>query len=84
MKQKDWMLIIVIAFFSAVSAFLLSRYVINKPVDQQQKVEVVGAIKSEFVDPDKKYFNENSINPTKIITIGQDQDATPTIGDQSE
>lgn len=84
MKQKDMVLIIVVAFISALLAFVLSRYVINSPKDQQQKVEVIGAIEKEFADPDKRFFNENSINPTKIITIGQDPNASPFAGGQTQ
>jgi len=83
-KQKDIVLIIVVVFIGATSAFLFSKYVINTAKVKKQKVEVVGKIDKEFIEPDKKYFNKNSINPTKVITIGQGPNNKLTIGDKTQ
>jgi hypothetical protein len=77
MKQKDLVLIIAISFVSAVLALLLSNLVISSPKSRQQKAEVVEAITDEFKQPDKKYFNDQSVNPTKQIRIGDAQNPAP-------
>jgi hypothetical protein len=77
MKQKDLVLIIAISFVSAVLALILSNLVISSPKSRQQKAEVVEAITDEFKQPDKKYFNDQSVNPTKQIRIGDAQNPAP-------
>lgn len=70
MKQKDIILIIVCVFISAVLSLILSNLFIGSPNNRQTSVEVVDRITSEFNEPDKRYFNENSVNPTQEIQIG--------------
>lgn len=65
MKQKDWSIIIVIAFLSAIVSFLLSNKIFVTPENRQQKVEVVDVINADFDRPDPRYFNADSINPTQ-------------------
>lgn len=77
MKQKDIVLIIVVCFFSAIISFVASNMLISTPKNRQQKAEVVDKITDEFQQPDKKYFNETSINPTQTIRIGDAQNPTP-------
>lgn len=77
MKQKDIALIIVIAFFSLVLSLILSRVLFNSEEDQRLESAVVTPISTEFVDPDKKYFNEDSTNPTKTITINENNNDKP-------
>lgn len=77
MKQKDIVLIIVVCFFSAVMSLVLSNLVIASPKNRQQKAEVVDKITDEFQQPNEKYFNETSLNPTQNIRIGDVQNPTP-------
>jgi hypothetical protein len=72
MKQKDLALIIVVVFISAVFSLILSKQTIGSPKNRQTPVEVVHKISDSFQLPDKKYFNDNSIDPTQIIQIGND------------
>lgn len=64
MKQKDIALIAVIAIVSATLSFVLSGKLFVTPENRQQQVEVVDAITTEFKQPDQRFFNANSINPT--------------------
>ena len=82
MKQKDIILIVVIAFISAVLSILLSNQLIVSPKDRQTAVEVVTPIKSKFSQPDKRYFNKDSVDPTRLITIGQNANSDPFSGSQ--
>ena len=77
MKQKDILLIGVIVVVAAVFALLFSNLVISSPKNRSEKVEIVDAITSEFNLPDSKYFNDQSIDPTKIIKIGNNANTKP-------
>ena len=80
MKQKDFALIIVIAFISAVVSFAVSNKLFVTPSNRQQQVEVVDPIQSSFQNPDKKYFNSSSIDPTQTSAIGNGSNDNPFNG----
>lgn len=77
MKKKDIGLIVAVVIFSGMLSFFVSRTLFTSPKDLQTEVEVVEPISADFKQPDKRYFNENSINPTIPITIGDDQNTKP-------
>ena len=72
MKQKDIALIMVMVFVSAVLALIISRLIFSSPKNREQTAEVVDVITAEFPEPSSKYFNIDSINPTRQIRIGTD------------
>lgn len=80
MKQKDVALIIVIVFISAIVSFVVSNMLFSSPAKRQQQVEVVDAINSTFATPDSRYFNSNSIDPTQLIQIGNNNNTNPFNG----
>lgn len=80
MKQKDLALIIVIAVISGIISVFISKAIITPDKNRQQKVEVVEAFSSDFPKPDTKYFNAAAIDPTKLITIGKDNNTKPFNG----
>jgi len=80
MKQKDVALVLVIAIVSAVISFLASNWIFNKPANRQQKAEVVDVITSDFSNPNSKYFNSTSIDPTQLIHIGNSSNPNPFSG----
>ncbi len=77
MKRKDIVLIIVVVFVSGVFSLVISNYLFAAPEKRQEEVEVVEPITAEFTTPDKKYFNAESINPTRIITVGSNNNQQP-------
>ncbi len=77
MKQNDWALILVVVIISGAASTLLSNYLINPAKSRTEKVEVVEKITSDFTTPSTKYFNKDSINPTKIIDIGPTANPKP-------
>ena len=83
MKRKDFLLIAVVIIISTMFALLLSSLVIGSPQDNQQQVEVVQEITSDFPTPDKRYFNDKAINPTKLITIGDNANPNPFTSTES-
>lgn len=77
MKKKDLPLILVIGFFSFVVALLSSNFLFNTSSNKKLESATVAPITKEFVDPDKKYFNEQSINPTQTIKINENKNDQP-------
>jgi hypothetical protein len=76
-KQKDIALIAVIGFFSLVLSLVLSNLLFNTAKDKKLDSAVVAPITTEFVEPDKKYFNEKAINPTQTIKINENNNDKP-------
>lgn len=68
MKQKDIVLFIAVGVVSAVFAYVLSSVIVS-PGTKDATAEVVDEITTEFLPPDSRYFNEQSINPTQLIEI---------------
>lgn len=76
MKQKDVALILVISFISVVLSLVVSNMVFGSN-KKTLTADVVTAITPEFNEPDKKYFNEQSVDPTQIIRIGDNANQQP-------
>lgn len=77
LKQKDLALIIVIAFLSMMLSIFLSKALISGPKNKDVKVEVVEPISADFPEPDKRFFNEESVNPTQLIRIEENANQSP-------
>ncbi|MEI7632458.1 MAG: hypothetical protein WCJ60_04010 [bacterium] len=77
MKKKDLSLIFFIVVASIILSVLISSKIISSPNNRQQKVEIVDKISSSFIQPDTKYFNKDSVNPTQTIQIGGDPNTKP-------
>ena len=82
MKKKDIAPIILVVGISAIFSAILSNVLFNSPKSKQMEVERVNDISSEFTLPDSTIFNENSINPTQIIRIGDGGGNASPFGDQ--
>lgn len=80
MKQKDLALIIVIAAVSGSISFAVSHFLFASPQNQRQQVAVVDKITTEFTTPDPKFFNSQSINPAKLIEVGNGNNTNPFNG----
>lgn len=77
MKQNDIGLIVVIVIASAVLSTVLSKMLISTPKNRTAKVTIVEKIDSEFPTPDNKYFNGKSIDPTRLIRVGDNTNPKP-------
>lgn len=77
MKQKDWALVLVMAFVGAVVSLLVSNFLFSSPKNRQQTAEKVDAISASFPAPPSKYFNSESTNPTQPIKIGDSNNQNP-------
>lgn len=76
MKQKDIALIVIIVFVSGVISFFLTNMLIVSS-NGRQPAPTVDIINSDFMQPDSKYFNKNSIDPTQLIHIGTGSNSNP-------
>lgn len=76
MKQKDIALILVISFISLALGLVASNFLFGKN-SKNLKADVVTAITPDFNEPDKKYFNNTSVDPTQIIRIGENTNQKP-------
>lgn len=80
MKQRDVAQILIIIVFSVALALLVTNFLLNTTEKRSQQVEVVEPITAEFIQPSEKYFNEKSVNPTQLITIGENNNNRPFTG----
>lgn len=81
MKQKDLILIVVVGFISVIFSLLLTNFVI-KPSKHDLQAPKVDPISDSFKEPDKTYFNERSLDPTRLIQIGDGSNTDPFAGGQ--
>lgn len=77
MKQKDIAVIIAVVATSAVLSLVIANTLFAGPQKHQLKSQVVEKINTDFDRPDAKYFNNQSLNPTKQIKIGEDPNTKP-------
>ena len=79
MKQKDIAVVIVIVVIGGIISFFVSGWVFGgeKAV---LSTTVVDPIAVDFPTPDERYFNPNSIDPTRIIEIGDNATGQSTDG----
>ena len=71
MKQKDIALIIHRRFHQRRCFVVCVEAIFVSPKNRQQQVEVVQPITADFPTADSHYFNSTAFDPTKLITIGQ-------------
>lgn len=72
MKKSDISIIMIIVVLSLGLSYALFSLVIFPPKKRSVKVESVSSISKDFVLPDERYFNIDSINPTKPTGINVD------------
>lgn len=77
MKQKDFALIIIVSFVGLVAGLVISNALFGGANNKKLTSDKVIAITPDFKQPDKKYFNTNSVDPTQIIRIGQNTNQKP-------
>ncbi len=80
MKAKDWEIIGTVVLISGVLTFAVASLLFGGSHTKLLRVEVVTPISSDFPLPNSKYFNNDSLNPTQEIKIGEDSNTTPFNG----
>lgn len=80
MKQKDIVVVIIVAAISCVIAFFVAGKIFVSDEKKQQTAEVVDVITEDFTLPDERYFNSESINPTRESELGENENQDPFSG----
>lgn len=77
MKQKDIAVIVVIAVIAGVFSLAITSMLFVGKKGKELKAETVSQITSQFDRPSDKVFNSNSLNPTQLIQIGDNNNPKP-------
>lgn len=80
MKQKDIALILFIAGMSGIVSYAVSHVIFATPANRQQQVAIVDAVNTSFATPDTRFFNGQSIDPAKLIEVGNGNNSNPFNG----
>lgn len=71
MKQKDIVVIVLVAGVGAILSYFIANKVFVTQDDRQVEVEVIDVLTSEFTTPDERFFNAESINPARDAKLDQ-------------
>jgi hypothetical protein len=71
-RKKDFPMIILIVSFSLIASFILGN-----TENRSKEVSVIRPITANFQEPDPTIFNDEAINPTELIRIGDEQKEKP-------
>lgn len=77
MKSKDIPIIVGVAIVAAIISYLIAGFAFGGKETENLSAPIIQPISSEFAEPDQAFFNNNSINPTKDIEIGENNNSTP-------
>jgi hypothetical protein len=76
-KQKDVILIAIVVIFAGFVSVLISNFFFTPDANKSQKAEIVDPITADFQQPDPRTFNNDAINPTQLIEIGDSNNNQP-------
>ncbi len=71
MKKTDIAMIILIASLSIIAAFFATNALMGEAATEEELVDTAKVITSDITPPDPKIFNENAINPTVEVQVGE-------------
>lgn len=77
MKKNDIALIILVVSVSLVTSYFLLGAIMGKPSSSPQTAEIVEPIEPTLEEPSTKIFNDQAIDPTVPINIGDPANAQP-------
>jgi len=77
MKQQDIAMLVLIVSVSLVVSYFVGNSIFGGEKNRTAEVEEVQPISSEFPQPDETIFNEDSINLTETINIGESSSTSP-------
>lgn len=77
MKKNDIALLILIASVALVATYFITQAIVGKPEERSVQVETAEPISTEVAEPDPRTFNNQAINPTVEINIGNSANRQP-------
>lgn len=80
MKQQDVAMIIVVVALAAVISFFASSTLFASGKKKEQVIVKIDKITPALTPVSSKYFNPQSINPTRLIQIGDTTNENPFNG----
>lgn len=77
MKKNEIALLILIVAISIGIAYAVGQSIFGKATTKPVEVETVTAISANIEQPNENVFNENGINPTVPVKIGDPSNQQP-------
>jgi len=77
MKRKDLIIVVASVVVSTIFSYIICSQFIVTAKSKLQNAEVVSPITADFKVPDNTIFNNESVNPTKVIEIGPNTNNQP-------
>lgn len=80
MKQKDIAMIVLVVGVAGIASFFISQRFFTGGDNRKLEVEIVQPISDQFDPANERYgkfFNDEAINPTKLIRIGDTNNPKP-------
>ena len=77
MKKNDILIISVVAVVAGVFSFVLANFLFGGQKNFKLDAPTVQPITAEFKTPDSKYFNKDSLDITKDITVEDNSNNQP-------
>ncbi len=72
MKRTDIAMIIFIASISVLISYFVAKTVMGDTQNEAVTVKTIDAFSAEISDPDSRIFNEDAVNPTVEVYIGNE------------
>ncbi len=82
MKQTDIAMLVLIVSLSLVISYFVGNALFGGESTRSTQVEVVESISAEFAQPDPDIFNDEAINLTQTINIGDSESTDPFSSDE--
>jgi hypothetical protein len=70
MKKRDIVVIVTVAAVAGIFSFVISNLLFGGGKAYNLTAPQIAPISTEFITPDSQYFNDNAIDPTVDIQIG--------------
>ena len=77
MKKNEIALLILIVAISIGIAYAIGQSIFGKATTKPVQVETVNAISADIEQPSESVFNQNGINPTVPVKIGDPSNQQP-------
>lgn len=77
MKKNEIALLILIVAISIGIAYAIGQSIFGKATTKPVEVETVNAISADIEQPSESVFNQNGINPTVPVKIGDPSNQQP-------
>lgn len=71
MKQTEIAALVMVASVSVIIAYFVASNFLGSPGEEKVSVKTINEITADIVEPDASIFNEDAINPTVEVVIGE-------------